>query len=108
VAIAFAVPRSSNHWLSVEASAPVVFICLSASFQEKESRQRRREREEKKTGRRKEKEASNTGERQTNADNGGLKKKGSPADHVSCLLFPAFACILAFVTIQVKFNSLEQ
>jgi hypothetical protein len=65
VAIAFAVPRSSNHWLSVEASAPVVFICLSASFQEKESRQRRREREEKKTGRRKEKEASNTGERQT-------------------------------------------
>jgi hypothetical protein len=38
VAIAFAVPRSSNHWLSAEASAPVVFIRLSASFQEKESR----------------------------------------------------------------------
>jgi uncharacterized MAPEG superfamily protein len=59
--------------------------------------------------RRKEKEASNTGERQTNADNRGLKKRASPADQVSCLLFPAFACILnSLVTVQVKFNSLEQ
>ncbi|KAJ6854591.1 hypothetical protein NC651_039509 [Populus alba x Populus x berolinensis] len=32
VAIAFAVPRSSNHWLSTEASAPVVFVCLNANF----------------------------------------------------------------------------
>ncbi|KAJ6893230.1 hypothetical protein NC652_027299 [Populus alba x Populus x berolinensis] len=38
VAIAFVVPRSSNHWLSTEALAPVVFVHLSASFQEKESR----------------------------------------------------------------------
>jgi hypothetical protein len=74
--ICFAVPRSSNHWLSVEASAPVIFVRLSASFQEKESRTEKKgkRREEKKTGRRKEKEASNTGECQTNAGNGGLKK----------------------------------
>jgi len=38
VAIAFVVPRSSNHWLSAEASAPIVFIRISASFQEKESK----------------------------------------------------------------------
>jgi hypothetical protein len=53
VAIAFAVPRSSNHWLSAEALAPVVFVRLSASFQEKESRtekkgKRREENREKK------------------------------------------------------------
>jgi hypothetical protein len=44
------------------------------AFKKRKAGQRRREREEKKTGRRKEKEASNTGERQTNAGNGGLKK----------------------------------
>ncbi|KAJ6990385.1 hypothetical protein NC653_018818 [Populus alba x Populus x berolinensis] len=42
----------------------------------KGKKNRGREREEKKTGRRKEKEASNTGERQTNAGNGGPKKNG--------------------------------
>ena len=45
------------------------------AFKKRKAGQRRREREEKKTGRRKEKEASNTGERQTNLDNGGLKKR---------------------------------
>jgi hypothetical protein len=70
---------------------------LAPAFKKRKAEQRRREREEKKTGSRKEKEASNTGERQTNADNGGLKKKASPADQVSCLLFPAFACILSCI-----------
>ncbi|KAJ6931993.1 hypothetical protein NC651_007627 [Populus alba x Populus x berolinensis] len=79
VAIAFAIPRSSNHWLSAEASTPIVFIHLSASFQEKESRT------EKKIGRRKEKEASNTRERQTNADNIGLKKKSIASNWTSTI-----------------------
>jgi hypothetical protein len=53
VAIAFSVPRSSNHWLSAEASAPIVFVRLSLNFQEKESRiekkgKRREENREKK------------------------------------------------------------
>jgi len=53
MAIVFDVPRSNNHWLSTEASAPVVFVRLSASFQEKESRtekkgKRREENREKK------------------------------------------------------------
>ncbi|KAJ6872140.1 hypothetical protein NC651_031292 [Populus alba x Populus x berolinensis] len=51
--ICFVVPRSSNHWLSAEASAPVISVCLSASIQEKESRtekkgKRREENREKK------------------------------------------------------------
>jgi hypothetical protein len=71
------------------------------AFKKRKAKQRRREREEKKIGRRKEKEASNTGECQTNTDNEGLKKKASPVDQVSCLLFLAFACILnSLVTVQ--------
>jgi Flp pilus assembly protein TadB len=75
------------------------------AFKKRKAEQRRREKEEKKTGRRKEKEASNIGERQTNADNRGLKKKASPADQVSCLLFLAFACILnSLVTVHLNNN----
>ncbi|KAJ7013926.1 hypothetical protein NC653_003524 [Populus alba x Populus x berolinensis] len=75
MAIAFAIPRSSNHWLSVEASAPVVFVCLNVSFQEKESRMEKKGKRREENRRRKEKDASNTGEHLTNAYNGGLKKR---------------------------------
>jgi hypothetical protein len=115
MAIAFAVPRSSNHWLSAEASAPIVFVRLSASFREKESRtekkgKRREENKEKKGERGKQHRRTPDERRQWRTE-----KKGQ----VSCLLFPAFACILnslvtvqvkfnSLVTVQVKFNSLEQ
>jgi hypothetical protein len=97
VAIAFAVPRSSNHWLSAEASAPVVFVRLSASFQEKESRtekkgKRREENREKKRERGKQHRRTPDELRQRRTE-----KKASLADQVSCLLFPAFACILSCI-----------
>ena len=54
VAITFDVPRSNNHWLSAEASAPAVFVRLSASFQERriEKRGKRREENKEKKGER--------------------------------------------------------
>ena len=81
----------------------------------KENRTEERERRETKAKQR----TKNTGERQTNADSGGLKESGWPTDQVSRVsTLPVFAfCMLrdwhcaflvAFVTVQVKFNSLEQ
>ena len=95
--ICFAVPRSSNHWLSAEASAPVIFVRLSASFQEKESRtekkgKRREENREKKGERGKQHRRTPDERRQQRTE-----KRASPADQVSCLLFPAFACILSCI-----------
>jgi hypothetical protein len=40
VAYLFRCPRSSNHWLSAEASAPVVLVRLNTSFQEKKSKKK--------------------------------------------------------------------
>ncbi|KAJ6892967.1 hypothetical protein NC652_027078 [Populus alba x Populus x berolinensis] len=73
VAIAFVVPRSSNHWLSTEALAPVVFVHLSASFQEKESRTEKKEREGKerrieKKGKRREENREKKGEREEDTE----------------------------------------
>jgi len=95
--ICFAVLRSSNHWLSAEASAPVIFVRLSASFQEKESRtekkgKRREENREKKGERGKQHKRTPDERRQRRTE-----KRASPADQVSCLLFPAFACILSCI-----------
>ena len=108
VAITFDVPRSNNHWLSAEASAPAVFVRLSASFQERriEKRGKRREENKEKKGERCKQHRRMPDERRQQRIE--KKKKASPTDQVSCLLFLAFACIFAFVTIQVKFNSLEQ
>ena len=78
--ICFTVPRSSNHWLSVEASAPVIFVRLSASFQEKESRtekkgKRREENREKKGERGKQHRITPDERRQWR-----IEKRESPAD----------------------------
>jgi len=95
--LCFAVPRSSNHWLSAEASAPVVFVHLSASFQEKKSKtdkmgKRREENREKKGERGKQHRRTLDERRQRRTE-----KRASPADQVSCLLFPDFACILSCI-----------
>jgi len=92
MAIFFIVPRSSDNRLCVEASAPLFFVHLSY--------QRGRERKHRKWDRKEENKGNeDTDEEPTNEGSEKQKKKKtrSLADQVSCLLFPAFACILSCI-----------
>jgi hypothetical protein len=80
VAIAFAVPRSSNHWLSAKASASVIFVRLNASFQEKESRiekkgKRREENREKRGERGKQHRRTPDERRQRRTEKNGIASR---------------------------------
>ena len=99
MAIFFVVPRSSDNRLCVEASAPLFFVHLSYQTG-RERKHRKRDRKEENKGN------EDTDEEPTNEGSGRQKKKKtrSLAEQVSCLLFPAFACILSYIVkIQILY-----
>jgi hypothetical protein len=60
-----------------------VFLSFFRHYERKEKKNRTKEKERRETKAKQTRKNKDTGKHQTNADNGGLKKKGSPADQVS-------------------------
>jgi hypothetical protein len=60
-----------------------VFLSFFRHYERKEKKNRTKERERREMKAKQTGKNKDTGKHQTNADSGGLKKKGSPADQVS-------------------------